>query len=424
MYSAIIKHKLRTAWGLVKHLGMTIIGLLLVIGYVVAKFYFSILGGTIGTPLSQTYIFNFLVACTILSGFRVLVKKQPIITMNAATLNYLYYTEHFKQILTIKYLLSFIKNIMLTSIIAGFISGFQADAIFVRYFFLICGYMFLGILLSWSRYHSVCTKAQLLIIICYIITSAVFLMESGTISIILNYVLALIWIYYVIFKLKLNLTKYSKNLAFIDEHNSAASQYDLVKMTQLAAENEAKKRRKFFLYHFPLRKNTAVFYKCIIELIRMGKSIWGVLIFLLLVGFLFYRTPIFFLVPIFGEVEALVEKLSVLVVIMVYLNIGEILTKQADTLLEKHKQGLFIPMEKGGIILSYFVASILIFAVITIFAGLIFESKIFFALLYFLLFITIFARDLNLTLSKSKLSKIFHMTMPMLSVILGFVFLL
>lgn len=424
MYAAIIKHKLRTAQGLFKHFGITIIGLIFTIGYVIVQFYFTILDGIIGTPLSQTYIFYFLVTCTILNGFRVLLKKQPIITMNAASLNCLYFTKYFKQVLAMKYILSFIKNMILTFVISSFISGFQINSIFIRYSFLICSYIFLGILLSWSRYHLSHKKPQLVIILSYIITTAIFLMENGIISIALNSFLTLFWSYYVIFKLKLNLAKYSKDLAFIDENNSAASQYDLVKISQLAVENQAKKRRKIFLYHFPLKKNTAVFYKCIIALIRVGKRIWGVFIFLLFVGFLFYRTPIFSLVPIFGEIEALAEGSAVLVVMMVYLNVGEILKEQADTLLKKYKQGLFIPIEKWRIILNYLVISILIFAFITIFAGLIFESKIFFVLLYFVLFITIFTIDFSLTLSKSKLGKVSNRVTPMLLVILGFIFII
>jgi len=109
---------------------------------------------------------------------------------------------------------------------------------------------------------------------------------------------------------------------------------------------------------------------------------------------------------------------------MVYRNVGEIFKKQAGALLTKHKQGLFIPMEKRQIILSYLAVSILIFAVITICAGFIFGSKVHFVLLFFALFIAVFTVEFILALTESKLSKITNQAMPMLSIVLGSIFLI
>ena len=424
MYSLIIKQKLRTARGILRHFWSTAIVFLIIVCYAAVQFYVVILNGGIGTALPDKYIIYFLAACVILSGSRILIKKQPIITMNAATLHYLYFTKHFKRIMAAKYLWSFIKSVLLTAIISGLISGFQVNAVFGRYFLLLCGYLLLGVLLSWSRYHFMKGKARLAVILCYIIASAVFFMESGVISVILNYCLILFWLYYVTVKLQFNLTKYSKDLALIDENNSVTSQYNMVKMSQMAAEKAANKRRRFFLYHFPLKKNNAVFYKCLIEIIRTGNRIWGAFAFLLLTGFLFYRTPAFSLIPVFGEIDNLAAAFSVLMVMMVYRNVDELLKKNAGALMKKHKKGLFIPMGKQKIVFSYLAASILIFSVITVFAGLIFGSKIRFVLLFFVLFITIFTVDFNLALAENKLSKIIRKAMPMLSTMLGFIFLI
>jgi len=424
MYSLIIKQKLRTARGILKHFWSTAVVFLIIVCYAAVQFYVIILNGGIGTALSPNYIFYFLAACVVLNGSRILTKRRPIITMNAATLHYLYLTKHFKRITAIKYLWSFIKSILLTAIISGFISGFQVNAIFGRYFLLLCGYLFLGVLLSWSCYHFMKGKARLAGISCYITASTVLLMESGVISVILNYCLILFWLYYVIAKLQFNLTKYSKDLAFIDENNFVTSQYNMVRMSQMAAEKVANKRRRFFLYHFPLKKNNAIFYKCLIEIIRTGNRIWGAFAFLLVTGFLFYRTPVFSLIPIFGEIDNLAATFSVLMVMMVYRNVDELLKKYVSALIEKHKKGLFIPMKRQKIVFSYLTASILIFAIITVFAGLIFGSKIHFVLLFFVLFIMIFTVDFTLALAENKLSKIIRKVMPMLSTILGFIFLI
>jgi len=422
MYFFILKHRLRTTKGILKHFWTSFIGLIAVSGYFLAQFYSKVLNGGIGFELSEKNIFYFLIFCIALNGFRILLKKQPIITLNAATVHYLYFTEYFKQILIFEYVWMFIKTLFVTFVISGIISGFELNQVFLRYFLLILGYMFVGVLLAWSRYHVLKGKLKLVIILCYIVTSIVFVAEIGIISLVLNYSLLLFWICYVIFKLELNLAKYIKDTAFIDETNSASSQFNLAKMSQMAIENVAKKKHKFFLYHFPLKKDNAVFYKSILELIRTGNSVWGLILFLFLMGFLFYRTPVFSIIPIFGGISALATTGALSLIMMTYINIGEILKKHAITLVKKHKQGLFIPLGRQKIIFSYLIVSILIFAILAFFTGLIFESKFFVVLLFYIMFIVIFALDFYITLIESRISKVSNKVMPIILFMLGFIF--
>ena len=422
MYSAIIKNKLRLAKGLLKHYWGTAIGLLLVAYFILHQLYFAAMSGGIGTTLSEKNIFYFLVACVALSGYRVLIKESPIITISSATLYYLYYTKHFNLIFITKYLWSFVKCALLTAIISGFFSGFQINLMFRQYFFLLFGYLFLGILLSWSRYHFINRKSKLIVIACYIISSIALLIEHGVVSIIFTWSFVLFWLYYVFFKLQFNLIKYSKDLALADEITSAGSRFDMGKMSQMAAENEAKKKRNFFLYQFPLKKNNAIFYKCFIETVRAGTRIWGIFIFLLFISFLIYRTSVFSTIPILGDIPALSVPLSMFAVMTVYLNIREMLKKQIGTLLDKHRQGLFLPMETRKILWSYMLFSGLLYAILTIIVGLILESNAYLLVLFYVLFISAFAVDFVIERVHMRFKKPFRIVIQLFSVALGYLF--
>lgn len=423
VYSAIIKHKLRTAKGMLRHHGLTFIGLLMVAYVIFYQLYIVVMSGGIGISLSDKYVFYCLLVCVSLNGYRVALKQTPIITMNAATLYYIYLTKYFRQILTVKYLWSLIKNIMIAVVISGLFNGFQGDFILGRYFFLLTGYLFLGILLSWSRYHSTNKKMQLTATISYIITSAVLLMEGGIISIIINYCFMVFWVYYVVFKLRFNLIRYSKDLAFADNLTSASSQFDMGKMTQIAVENVANKKRRFFLHQLPIKKSNVIFYKSLIEMVRGGNHLWILFLCLIFAGFLIYRTSVFAGIPILGE-SALSVPLCILAVMNVYLKIKEMLKKQVSALLKKHRQGLFLPMEKREIVWSYIIFSSLIYAILTILVGLLLGSKAYLLLLFYVLFVSTFTVDFAIETAHIKFKKPFQIAIQVLSFALGRIFII
>ncbi|MBS3977119.1 MAG: hypothetical protein KGZ75_10425 [Syntrophomonadaceae bacterium] len=423
MYAAIIKNRLRTAKGILRHYWPACIGLLLVACFISYQLYSVVMSGSIETALSEEYIFYCLLVCVALNGYRVGLKQTPIITMNAATLYYLYFTKHFKRILTGEYFWSLLKNILLAAILSGLFNGFQGHLIFGQYFFLLAGYLFLGVLLSWSRYHSTKGKIRLAATVSYIIASAILLAEGGLISIIITYCFAVFWMYYVTSKLRFNLIKYSKDLAFADKSTSAASQFDLGKMVQIAAESEANKKRSLFLYQLPIKRSNIIFYKCVIETIRAGNRLWIIFLCLIFAGFLIYRTSLFSGIPILGD-GVLSGPFSVLAVMMVYLNIKEMLKQQIGTLLKKQRQGLFLPMEKREIVWSYIAFAGLLYAILTILVGLLFGSKAYLIFFFYALFIATFIVDFNIETMRLKFKRPFQIAIDIFSIALGYIFII
>jgi hypothetical protein len=421
VYGAIIKHKLRTAWGMLKHFWPSFLGLLLGVAFLGYQLFAVVMGGGIGIALEPHYIFYLLCACALLNGYRVLFNQIPAIRVNAATLHYLYHTSYFRKILLAEYLLSMIKNMLIAMLIAGLISGFQYDSLFFGNFLLLSGYLYSGILLSWIRYHG---KGALrwAAIACYFFSSVGLFSNIDAMRFALIGSVTVWTVYYVFFKLEtLNLVKYSKDIAFLDTITASASQYDMVKMSQITAEHSANRKRRFLLYHMPLKKNNAIFIKCLIETIRAGSRIWIILIVFLIVSVLIYRTSIFVGLPVIGD-PAMAAPLSVLLIMLTYANIGEILKKQLNTLMKKHRQGLFLPVSHRQIFSSYILLGSLIYIVLTIFVGLLMGSKSYLMLIFFTLYSIVFIFDVFIEIRGCKFKRPIQTVLRMFSLILSFLF--
>ncbi|MCK9350281.1 MAG: hypothetical protein WCY37_04940 [Candidatus Dojkabacteria bacterium] len=421
VYGAIIKHKLRTARGMLKHFWPSFLGLLLGVAFLGYRLFVVVMGGGFGIALEPQYIFYLLCACVLLNGYRLLFKQTPAIRVNAATLHYLYHTSYFRKILSAEYLLSLIKNMLLAMLVAGFICGFQYDSLFLWNFLLLSGYLYSGILLSWIRYH---VKGELrwVTIACYFFSSVglfanIYAMRFALIGSVT------VWtVYYVFFKPRnLNLVKYRKDIAFLDTNTASASQYDMVKMSQITAEHNANRKRRFLLYHLPLKKNNAIFIKCLIETIRAGSRIWIILIVFLIIGVLIYRTSILAGLPVIGD-PAVATPLGVLLIMIAYANIGEILKKQLNTLLERHRLGLFLPVSHRQIFSSYILLGSLVYIVLTIFVGLLMGSKSYLTLIFFTLYSIVFAFDVFIEIRGRKFKQPIQTVLRIFSLMLGFLF--
>ena len=421
VYGSIIKHKFRTAKGIIRHFWPSLLGLLLGIAFLGRQLLVVAMGGGIGKIPEPKYAFYVLCACVLMNVYRLFIKSTPAIRVNAATLHYLYHTPYFKRILAAEYLWSFIKNALAALLLAGFMAGFRYDAAFAVNALLLCAYLYAGILLSWIRYHGA-KRERHLTVVCCIIASIGLLVDSQIVRLIFVGSVVLCAACCVFFRLRhLDLGKYRRDLAFVDINTSVASQFDLAQMSQIAKEHNANRNRRLFLFHFPLRKNNAVFYKCLIEILRAGNRIWIILLVLLLIGVLIYRTPLFSAIPVIGE-PATASLLSVLLIMTTYMNVGEMLEKQLKTLLEKRQKGLFLPVGDRVIVLSYIMFGSLVYIALTVVTGFLIASKAHIMLLFAGLYIPTAATDMLVAIKLRRFRKPVQMVIRILSFMLGYLF--
>ena len=127
-------------------------------------------------------------------------------------------------------------------------------------------------------------------------------------------------------------------------------------------------------------------------IIRAGNRIWIILIGFLTIGVLIYRMSHLARLPVIGD-SAVAAPLSVLLIMIAYANIGEILKKQLNTLLEKHRQGLFLPVSHRQIFSSYILLGSLIYIALTIFVGVLMASKGHLMVIFYALYSIVFTFD-------------------------------
>jgi hypothetical protein len=406
---------------MLRHFWPSFLGLLLSVAFLGYQLFVVAMGADIGIALKPRYIFYLLCACILLNGYRVLFSQIPAIRVNAATLHYLYHTSCFRKILLAEYLISLIKNMLTALLIAGLVRGFQYDSLFLWDFLLLSGYLYSGILLSWIRYHGK-GKLRWTTIACYFFSSVGLLANIDVMRFTLIGSVTVWTVYYVFFKLKnLNLVKYREDIAFIDTNTASASQYDMVKMSQITAEHNANRKRIFLLCHLPLKKSNAIFIKCLIETIRAGSRIWIILIGFLTIGVLIYRMSHLARLPVIGD-SAVAAPLSVLLIMIAYANIGEILKKQLNTLLEKHRQGLFLPVGPRQIFSGCILLGSLIYIILSLLVGLFMGSKSYLILIFFTLYSIVFALYVFIEIRGRKFKQPIQTVLRIFSLMLGFLF--
>lgn len=421
VYGAIIKHKLRTTMGMLKHFWPSFLGLLFGVAFFGYQLFVVVMGIGIRTAPEPQYVFYLLCACVLLNGYRVLFRQTPAIRVNAATLHFLYHTSYFRKILIAEYLWSLIKNMLAALLFAGLIRGFQYDSLFLWNFLLLSGYLYSGILLSWIRYHHH-GKLRWVMIACYLFASVGLLANIDAVRFTLIGSVAVWTIYYVFFKLRhLNLVKYRRDIAFSDKNASSASQYNMAEMSQLAAEHNANRKRRFLLYQLPLKRNNTIFFKCFMETVRAGNRIWILLLAFLLIGVLIYRTPIFTGIPVIGDSTG-AAPIAILLIMTAYANIGEMLKKQLNTLLAKHRQGLFLPVGHLQVVSSYILFGSLIYIALTIFVGVLMASKGHLMVIFYALYSIVFTFDVFIEVKVHRFKRPVQMVIRIFAVMLGFLF--
>jgi len=425
VYGAIIKHKLRTAKGLLKHFWPSFAGLLLGTVFLGHRLLVQVMGIGLEAAPEPRSVFYLLCACVGLNGYRVLLAQTPVFRVNAATLHYLYHTVYFRKIMKVEYLWALLKNMLASLLLAGLICGFQLGLSLLLYFMLLSGYLYSGALLSWIRYHDHGRLCWVTIAI-YLLASAGLFVPINALRFILIGGTAIWSACYVFRDLQcLDLVKYKRDITFHDTNTASASQFDMAKMSQITAEHNANRQRSFFLHQLPLRKENAVFFKCLIEMVRAGKRIWIIMLSILMVGILSYRTPIFAGLPIIGD-PAMAAPIGILLIMTAYANIGELIKQQLNILLKKHRQGLFLPVRQRQVWWSYVLFGMILYLAITILVGLLMVSKGHFMLLFYVLYGAVFALDIYIEINvrRRRAKRAFQTVLRVFTVILGFLFVL
>jgi hypothetical protein len=157
--------------------------------------------------------------------------------------------------------------------------------------------------------------------------------------------------------------------------NSASRHKDMAVMQQITADHIANKKRTFKLNNLPIKKSNVLFYKALIETLRMSKQVIVVLLLFLVFAIVINRTPVLATISIFGDpnISKLIGMLSLACFVT---NLREVYYKQALSILSKKQEGLFLPYTNTMVILNYLLICNVAIVLSIMIVGLILRTNI------------------------------------------------
>ncbi len=281
----------------------------------------------------------------------------PVVRINAATILFTYNTPLFHRFIFRGWCRKSAWNMVFALIFGLILNGFLFDLrgliLFTELFLFITGTAFL----CWIGYHGNKKEYWIASLGAALISGALFVPD--TIQLPLLTAAALLAFLYVSFFLRMNVPKYYDRLCRLDAGAAAQSRNDFARMQQLAEEN-----RPFIISGLTLDmlhpvKQTAVFLKGVIEILRIPKRILLLLFLLVLSGRAIAGTELFSSFPLL-EVKEVRMMAGTLCLVMAINALSQMLVKQAKEVREKRLRGLSLPVSDGFVQASYALAAVIL----------------------------------------------------------------
>jgi hypothetical protein len=371
MYGYILRNKIRTTRNFIRNYWMFIAGIMAALAFAAWQIYSAV-------PLIEnisTYLIYVKLGCILWAFFKVYIKKQPPIIINPATLHYLLYSKRLMYIFVLQYVLHLLLDFITAFVISFVMHQFTISLAVFQMAAFIGTYLYIGFLLAWIRYHSTGYKTLLIISAAFAPISVLFGLADGILPVTINAAVIIGCFIFVFRHLNMDWKKYQQDLLFIDTMNTAGARKDMLQMLQITEEQQAKRKKTIFIYHFPLNQRNALSIKTLIETIRTSPRIWVILTSFITVGVLLVRTPLFIGIPLLGQPE-IASVIAVSFIVTFFLNASRIFEKQLTTLLDKSRKGLFIPLGKPTIIRNMCIVPIALFTCSALIVGAVLSSRL------------------------------------------------
>ena len=345
------------------------------------------------------------------------IKVKPFLIVKPVTLH-LFEEKKIKKLLRLKMIGKIIKHLVITFCLSISVNGFHFNEnFFVIQLFLFC-LLENTALLSWQIYHNKSINKRLAKIIWLITCLTVFLSYLLPYVVMLNLTIWLILLIHSLFALDLNRPKYEAQMIFMDKVFVAQNHNNTVLLSQYAEEKKLfslsyqnKTINKKFISKYPLiwKSKTSIF--------RLGKDkiMKGIVIFV--IAFLIYKNPIFWSLP-FLEQAGIRYSLLIFGTLAVFQLTIQSMLHQLDSISEKAKDGLFLPLSDKEIIVQFTIIPVTVMLCVLCIIAIILKCSLiqFFLAAGSLSIITIFLFYLQLKHKKLLTKYYFVITIVILAV--------
>lgn len=310
---------------------------------------------------------------TAYSGYCCFIRTKPVITVKPASIFFLS-ESRLNKLIHIKLMGISLKHFILAFFLTVCISGMQFDRMFYLTMISVFCVLNAGCLLRWKVYHKgkrawldagiwclLCFPAMLLSICPYVA-----ILTAGVWSLMALYDL---------FALKLNLVKYEDEMQFAEKILAAQNYNNTVLLNQYAKEKKVRylsrgKKASKLLLRAPL------VWKAGTSICRLSKDfiIAGAVLFA--IGPAIYKIPFFWSMP-FLEQKEIRSFLLIGSVFAIFQLTLQSMMRQSDSILEKARDGLFIPIPQKQIIKQFTAIPVMVIGGESLALALIMQSSIF-----------------------------------------------
>lgn len=349
-FSLLRKNKLRLFKGIFRHYWQPLIAFLATAIFSVVYFLHYIIAdvGIAALAPYRRYAYLLIALCC---GIRIFFVKTPIFKLYSAAVLYTCNSPFFRNYLRRKKLLASITGGLLALCAALIFHQFTVGYLFFIDFLKLTLLIHSNLLLAWFFYHT-SGIARLITIPAFAVMLPSLCTDSA-LSLLLILPVAVASSVYDSRFLQLNMTKYEEKLRYLDAVMTAQSQKNNADMLRFAEENRTSTVSGLRFHSFRPTQRTAILVKSLLDLLRMQKQIWILIIGMFAGGYLLRSESL----QGFFQEETNAELLifpSALCTAMAFQFLFQTAAKNAATFIEKSRRVLMLPFSAKQVFLAYF----------------------------------------------------------------------
>lgn len=288
----------------------------------------------------------------VLSLYSVVVcftQKKALIILKPITL-LLFGEVHRCRFIRIKYALCMIKHLLVSAFLALCTRGIHWDVLLLQIMVTLYSYLEITSILKWRFYHQNKRELWSIIVFWSLATGIFFITNLRIWTGAMNLVLLIALYFQAFFRMPLNWMKYEDEMQFQEKVSIAQNFSNTVLLSSYAIEkrlHNIKGRKKLSR----IGRRYPLIWKSAVSILRLGRTMILGGLFIFAITFAVYEIPFFWKFPLV-ELKEIREILLIFGMLVLYQLTIQSMLREMDNLLEKSKEGLFLPLKKGNILIQ------------------------------------------------------------------------
>lgn len=371
VYKMMCLNRLREYKRLIRNMLLPLLSLLMItgfIGYQTLSVVFPVLKGI--EKFSTSIYYSSILFLTLYTGYECFMKVKPAITVKPAAMFFL--SENtLSKLIVIKFIGTGLKHFILTLAFTFCINGIHFNSDFLLTLSAFFCILNACCLLQWKIYH---TKQKWKdVVIWFLICFPAMLINIHPLAIIAPIG---IWLALALFDfliLELNTAKYEEEMRFREKILVAQNYNNTVLLNQYAKEKKVRYLPKSQNVSKLLSRNPLI-WKAKTSIYRLSKDLIAIGVVLFGISLSIYKIPLFWSLPFLEQKETRHFLLIGSIFAIFQLTLQSML-KQSDSILEKAKDGLFIPLPEKQIIKQFTAVPVMMIGTESLLLAIIMQNK-------------------------------------------------